>query len=85
VPNDSCNNPCGRCELCPGKTIADLPADCTSQTGASDGGTGTGGGTPKPTPGYTCDNNEQVCGTGLPSCNSGTYCQFGCCIVAPVI
>jgi hypothetical protein len=23
-----CYNPCGRCELCPGKTQSDLPADC---------------------------------------------------------
>lgn len=26
--NRTCFNPCGRCELCPGKTRADLPADC---------------------------------------------------------
>ena len=29
VPSTSCRNECGRCELCPGKTLADLPADCT--------------------------------------------------------
>src|SRR5690606_22500439 len=27
VPNDSCINKCGKCELCPGKTVADLPAE----------------------------------------------------------
>ena len=53
VPNDSCINTCGRCELCPGKTAADLPADCmqtppppadagtSSDSGTSDSGTGT--------------------------------------------
>jgi hypothetical protein len=38
VPNDSCRNECGKCELCPGKTVADLPAECF-QTPPSDGGT----------------------------------------------
>lgn len=28
LPNAACQNPCGRCELCPGRTLADLPADC---------------------------------------------------------
>ena len=28
LPNAACRNPCGRCELCAGKTLADLPADC---------------------------------------------------------
>jgi hypothetical protein len=29
--NDACLNPCGRCELCPGQTLTDLPADCQGQ------------------------------------------------------
>jgi hypothetical protein len=28
MPEHTCENPCGRCELCPGKTLADLPKDC---------------------------------------------------------
>jgi hypothetical protein len=28
TPSDSCGNECGECELCPGKTAADLPASC---------------------------------------------------------
>jgi hypothetical protein len=28
--SESCQNPCDRCELCPGKTQADLPKDCVS-------------------------------------------------------
>jgi len=42
VQNVDCGNTCGRCELCPGKTEADIPADCA-----------TDGGTP-----YTCDNGQ---------------------------
>ncbi len=35
VPNQGCFNPCGTCELCPGKTTADLPAECESGGGAT--------------------------------------------------
>ncbi|MBK8169513.1 MAG: hypothetical protein IPK60_04115 [Sandaracinaceae bacterium] len=45
MPTTQCDNPCGRCELCPGRTVADLPPDC-----APDGG--------QP---YACDNGEQIC------------------------
>ena len=50
-----CGNDCGECELCPGKTLEDLPAKCTptgtggassggaSNGGASNGGTSSGG------------------------------------------
>lgn len=75
VPSTTCGNTCGRCELCPGKTLADLPADCTS--GADAGTPGT------PTP--SCDNGEAACGSGLPDCSLGFICAFGCCILAPVI
>jgi hypothetical protein len=88
VKTDTCGNTCGRCELCPGKTIADLPDDCgptgaggaSSGTGGSTstGGTSTGGG-----PSYTCDGGEQVCGPGLPGCALGSYCSLGCCLVQP--
>jgi hypothetical protein len=99
----ACDNPCGECEICPGKTEADLPASCTpppptgeggnggapdgtggtSGTGGSPstGGTGgTGGTTDTPPPVHTCDGGEQVCGTGLPRCGTGLYCQLGCCM-----
>lgn len=33
LPNPDCQNECGKCELCPGKTEADLPADCQSEGG----------------------------------------------------
>ena len=31
IPNTECINPCGRCELCAGKTLATLPADCGNE------------------------------------------------------
>ena len=39
-----CQNTCGECELCPGKTEADLPASCTPPPTTGTGGScGTGG------------------------------------------
>jgi len=37
-----CGNTCGECELCPGKTVADLPAKCTPPQGTG-GASGYGG------------------------------------------
>jgi hypothetical protein len=80
---DQCGNTCGRCELCPGKTIEDLPEDCAPTTGTGGAGsTGEGGGPGDPgDPGYTCDGGEQVCGPNLPGCTLGAYCSLGCCII----
>jgi hypothetical protein len=107
VPNDSFRNECGRCELCPGKTVADLPADCQAPPVSGDGGTdagdagtstgddaGTGydGGTsddastpPPPPPVYTCEDGATICGAGLPACDSGYACEFGCCTLVPLV
>ncbi len=94
TPNPQCQNTCGSCELCPGKTAADLPASCTStgSGGAGGGSAGTGGGSAGVTGGaagsggtgvpYTCDNGEALCSSTL-SCPGGTYCSFGCCLVIP--
>jgi hypothetical protein len=100
VPNDSCRNECGRCELCPGKTIADLPSDCTQPPPSADGGVGENDGgydgdagmvdpdsgevTPPP-PTYSCDEGATRCGEGLPECEAGASCQFGCCVLLPTI
>jgi hypothetical protein len=35
MPNDTCRNDCGRCELCLGRTPDELPADCTPDGGTS--------------------------------------------------
>jgi hypothetical protein len=93
----SCDNTCGECELCPGKTVADLPASCSGTPEGGTGGTGSGGygGAPDatggsstggtdyvpPPPKYTCDGGQQVCGPDLPRCTDGLYCQLGCCMV----
>jgi hypothetical protein len=71
-----CNNDCGECELCPGKTLEDLPDSCNMvpDGGTYDGGTYDGGG-----PGNTCDNGEIVCNAETP-CPGELYCSFGCCI-----
>jgi hypothetical protein len=87
VKSDDCGNTCGHCELCPGKTVADLPEDC-GPTGAGGAGTGTGGtntgtGGTGGGPSYTCDGGEQVCGPGLPTCALTTYCSQGCCLKQP--
>jgi hypothetical protein len=95
VPNDSCRNTCGTCELCPGKTLADLPAECfqtpgDAGVGGGDGGSSGGdggvgsdaGGDP---PGYTCDDGAVRCGAGLPGCAVGSACEFGCCVLLPII
>ena len=92
--SDACGNTCGRCELCPGKNLADLPEDCgagsggagsggSSSTGGStsSGGSSSSGGTGGP--GYTCDDGEQVCGLDLPGCPIGHYCSLGCCLLQP--
>jgi hypothetical protein len=82
VRSDACGNTCGRCELCPGKTIADLPDDC-APTGTGGAPSGTGGAPDVPDPGYTCDGGEQVCGPDLAPCNLGWYCAQGCCLQQP--
>jgi hypothetical protein len=84
VKSAACGNTCGRCELCPGKTIADLPEDCgpTGSGGAGSGGAATTGGTGGG-PTYSCDGGEQVCGPGLPGCTLGSYCSQGCCLLQP--
>jgi hypothetical protein len=74
VKTTDCNNDCGECELCPGKTVDDLPDHCTPPP--PDGGTYDGGTPPPPN---TCDNGEQVCSPDVP-CPGELYCSFGCCI-----
>ena len=68
MPNTVCGNTCGECELCLGKTEADLPDTCRPEAGVPEAGT----------PIYTCDGGEQVCSDAMP-CPGSYYCQFGCC------
>ncbi|HVR20244.1 MAG TPA: hypothetical protein VMS65_11125, partial [Polyangiaceae bacterium] len=72
-----CGNDCGECELCPGKTVDDLPDSCTPPP--PDGGTPDSGTPPPPN---TCDNGEIVCSAEIP-CPGEYYCSLGCCL--PVV
>ncbi len=68
-----CENTCGECELCPGRTVEDSPESC-----AGDPPDGTAGAPSDPPPGYTCDNGT-VCET-FDDCPSSYYCSLGCCL-----
>ena len=59
IPATECQNPCGACELCPGRGLDDLPLACAVPNG----------------PGYSCDNSppcqsSAACGT-LGYCQHG--------------
>ncbi|MET0283972.1 MAG: hypothetical protein ABW352_05865 [Polyangiales bacterium] len=71
VPSTSCTNTCGECELCPGKTAADLPASCA---------TGSDAGVPTP----SCDDGQAKCAAST-ACPAGQLCQFGCCQLSPIL
>jgi hypothetical protein len=77
TPSTACGNTCGECEICPGKSIEDLPASCSTTPGGTAGSGGGGGG--GETPGYTCDDGETVC-SSTGECPAGNYCSLGCCL-----
>lgn len=70
ILNDNCANTCGRCELCLGKTVEDLPEDCYATPADM--------GTPDSPP-QSCDDGETPC-NDTPDCPTNFYCQLGCCI-----
>ena len=86
--DSECNNTCGDCELCPGKTIDELPDECFTMppdnppgagtggmggSGGTPGGGGTGG-TPSDPPG---DGTPVWCEGGEPSCVHSADCPSG--------
>ena len=81
---EQCSNPCGRCEICIGKTT--VPADCgAGAAGGSDGAGGAGGaggGTGTPVcEGYpSCGPGTNTPATGCPMFSA---CETGCCIPVP--
>jgi len=77
TPSAACGNNCGECELCPGKSVEDLPESCFGSDGPG-GGSG-GGGDGSTPPGYTCDDGRAVCGADG-ACPGGQYCSLGCCL-----
>lgn len=73
---NDCVNECGRCELCPGKTVEDLPADCYQappDAGLPDGGT------PSYPPPQSCDEGQTPCDEGN-GCPATYFCSQGCCL-----
>jgi len=87
--NNECYNGCGKCELCIGKTIDDLPPECFPPP-PMDGGppppppdSGTDAGVPPPPP-PQCPTGVQPCGLpGQDLCAAGFYCITGCCVEQP--
>lgn len=73
-----CNNTCDTCELCIGKTVADLPASCAP----ADAGTPGPDAAPPP-PAYTCTTPGQTTCASSADCPNGGYCAQGCCQLAP--
>lgn len=65
TPHAECRDNCGRCELCPGRTAADLPADCFETPD---------GGMPQP----TCEDRTPC--ASADDCGEREYCSLGCCI-----
>lgn len=79
-PTEQCGNECGECELCPGKSVEDLPDSCLPEAPPDEAPEG---GVVTPPPSYTCDNGEEVCTDTSDCSESNYYCQLGCCL--PVI
>jgi len=82
----ACGNECGECELCPGKTEADLPAHCLSDPPAppaSDPPAGEPPATEPPSdapPASSCEGMT-ACDPEHPCTAMSEYCSLGCCLV----
>jgi hypothetical protein len=79
TPVPGCYNPCGKCELCMGKTT--LPPECYKAPPPKTDGGGTTTADAGVPPTLQCPGGQQPCGLpGQAACPSGTYCISGCCI-----
>lgn len=78
-----CVNDCKECEICLGKTIADLPAKCFASSGdagpSGDGGRTDGGSGPRLP---SCENGLTPC-VNNDGCTTGYFCLTGCCTKIP--
>jgi hypothetical protein len=84
TPSVTCQNPCGECELCMGKSAADLPAHCSAETPNPPGGEPASDPTPPaepPAPTPSCEGGTTCSATA--DCSFNEFCSFGCCL--PVI
>jgi hypothetical protein len=98
TPSDTCSNDCGECELCAGKTLADLPASCSMTGSGGSGGNGGGGNSGNGGNGGDGAGGTGSGGTGNDTglrcndhealclsnadCDDAHYCSFGCCVLA---
>jgi hypothetical protein len=73
----SCNNTCGKCEICVGKPLPD-PSCTLPPIGQGVDGGSTDGALP-PREDSPCPPDVLYCGNGG-TCPGGYYCQTGCCI-----
>ena len=76
-----CANECGECELCLGKTVADLPATCVAPP-PPDAGPPPPDAAPPPVT-YTCQTAGQTTCASSAECTTTQYCSQGCCVEAP--
>ena len=75
--SEACVNECDECEICLGRTVADLPESCFP---SSDGGTGSpDGGSVEPP--NLCTDGRASCITSADCPPDATYCLTGCCVV----
>jgi hypothetical protein len=97
VKSADCENTCGRCELCPGRAVEDLPEDCGMDppTGEPPDGDpppdtdppdGDPGDPPVVEPPPDIDPPAWECENGRVCsdalpCPADSYCQLGCCLV----
>jgi hypothetical protein len=79
----TCGNECGECELCPGKTAADLPAHCQSDPPAPPPpATDPPASEPPPVdapPASSCEGMT-ACDADHPCTAMTEFCSLGCCL-----
>jgi hypothetical protein len=74
-PSNSCANECDECELCAGKTAADLPASCTPEPDPVDPPPA-----PEPPPPDASCSGRSSCDESS-DCVTGEFCSLGCCLL----
>jgi hypothetical protein len=87
VKSTACGNECGECELCPGKTEADLPEHCNSDPPLSDPPVSDPPATDPPAsdppatdpPATTCEGGT-ACDPDHPCTDMTEFCSMGCCL-----
>lgn len=83
----ACGNECGECELCPGKTPADLPVHCQSDPPAAPPAAGPPASDPPaaeppatPAPPASSCEGMTACDPDHPCTARTEFCSLGCCL-----